>query len=260
MESCFSYLKADIKRCIHGKEFWVGNLCCFLILYFSGLSYIKYEVSVWSLLNIVTATMPFLLLLSFASMTYSDCFCADVENKYVQQMLMRGKLWSYVLAKTIVIQLSTMLTVFISTVAYIFYLRVKLPWFYEGEKEELGLHRYTSMADMPFLYVIAEILKFAVLAGILGILAAYISLYIRNRLLLLTVPLMVYYFAMYYTGGLKGDFVIFRMELVYIPFCGDLIWEYAYQSYLWAMAIAAILAVVLNIAIIKKIRKDLGER
>lgn len=257
MGTCYSYLKSDIRRCVNGKEFWIGNLCCFLILYFSGSDYVKYAGSVWVILNIVVGTMPFLLLLSFASMTYSDCFCADRENKYIQQMLIRGDLWPYVVAKTIVIQVSTMLTLLLSTVIYVLYMRIQWPLFSETEKKELDLYLYTSMSDMPYLYIMAEFLKFAILAGVLGILAAYISLYIQNRLLLLTVPLMVYYYAMNYTGRLKGDFLRFRIEFVYTPFFGSFIWDHAYQSYLWAAALAAILAVILNIAIIKKIRKDL---
>ena len=256
MGACFSYLRSDIRRCINGKEFWIGNLCCFLVLYFSGYDYVKYAGSVRTTLLAIVGTMPFLLLFSFASMAYSDCFCADRENKYIQQMLIRGDLWPYVVAKTIVIQISTMLTILLSAALYILYVRIQWPLFSETEKEELDLYMYTSMADMPYLYIMAEFFKYAILAGVLGILAAYISLYIQNRLLLLTVPLMVYYYVMNWTGRLNGDFVRFRAEFIFTPFYGDLIWDHAYKSYLWAMAIVAILAVILNIAIVKKIRKD----
>lgn len=205
----FRYLKMDAYRAIGSYKFVIGILGVAGVMLAALLDGIGFELDVLYVFSLVLYGMPFMLTFVFCSHAYSGCFCEDYENKYIHIATIRGNLWAYTASKVITIFAISILTMALGFLLFVGVLRCFLPWISEGSSqyESLvaagGLRSFLSKGDFIVYYMLAGV-QFGMLSGLLSLVAAYFSLFIPNKLLTLSIPVMLFYFIDYISAFVAG--------------------------------------------------------
>lgn len=253
------YLQMDVWRCISSGKLAIGAVGVFLaLLVASG------NVKGRSVFDFYTGALygvPFLLTMAFCACSYADCFCDDLETKYINFMMARGNLKNYTFSKIIVIFLSSVVTMVLGVCIYVLVLHIWLPW---NEREggiytslmESGGFRFFLEQECYFSYFLLVGVQMGLLAAVLSLFAAYISLYISNKLLVMSVPLIGYYLLYYYVSAFVEDIPALRVKMIFDATYWN-IWENDWLSFLYAVLVSVILGGILSIGIYRKIRRKL---
>ena len=248
------FLKMDLKRCFCSKKLLLGVLGCILIMFFGSMEWMKTALSVFYVYDLLMSGMPFLIVLTFCALPYSGGFCDDLENKYIMQLLIRGNIRKYIASKIVTVVVSSISCYLLAASIYIGILHAKLTWLHSEEMQNFDDGNLLVQQGHYLGYLILMSLQFSLVTAVLSLLASYISLYINNRLLTLTVPLMAYYAVMYYGLRLFRGIPWLNIVFVYIP-TQYRVGKDDGQSFLWAMFLAGIAILVLSIAIYKKVER-----
>ena len=184
------FFRMDIKRCFCSKRLLFGILGCIIVMFFGSMEWMKTALSVFYVYDLLMAGMPFLIVLTFCALPYSGCFCDDLENKYIIQQLIRGNIGKYVSSKIITIIISSMTCYLMAAFVYMGVLYIKLPWLNLDEMQNFDEGNILIQQGHYLGYLILMSMQFSLIVAVLSLMASYISLYINNRLLTLTVPLM----------------------------------------------------------------------
>ncbi len=251
------YFLMDCKRSILSEKFLIGAVGCFFVLFFGAFSEFECGISAYYMYVYNMFGMPFLLTLTFGSLAYADCFCADLENNFIRQQVVRGSIFKYTISKIAAIIVSSMLTYMVGAFGYLLAMRIKFPWIHQMEKEELCERSVLTNHGHMLSYFALITIQYALLVALMAQLAAYVSLYINNRLMILTIPLMAYYSMMYLGIGFFRSTPSMRIEYIFIPeifspFSNDLL------CFLWALLVFAVISFIIGILIYKKIQRILG--
>lgn len=203
IEMFFSYVKMDFKRSLFSWRFLLAIMMVFLTLLGATFEGISLNSDVLYIFSIVMYGMPSMIILIGGALTYAECFCEDLENKYIIPEIVRGNLLTYVLSKTLCIFISAMLTIALGMVCYALVLHCFVPWVdINGSQYQFiigaGGLRYFLEYEYYILYYFLFGLQYGAVAGILSLLASYISLFISNRMIVLAMPLLTYYFIDYF--------------------------------------------------------------
>ncbi|WP_142413834.1 hypothetical protein [Hathewaya massiliensis] len=251
----FRYIKMDLYRSICSPQFLVAILGVFLTMWF-GVAKRHAERSVFDTYRMIMYGMPFMLTIVFCAFPYAGSICEDYENKYINLEVIRGGLGAYVLSKVVVIFLSAVITIVIGTILHSLARRCNLPWidpngFYKNEIIYGGLKGILKNGNYLLYFTLAS-MQFGIIAGVFSVFSSYISLYISNKLLLFSVPIMTYYFIDYFIGAIFGEnaynlHVIFGVNT---PICkSDLL------SFLLPVGIGALCIFILYWAMYIKIKR-----
>ncbi|WP_075721905.1 hypothetical protein [Roseburia sp. 499] len=262
MKQRIHYFRMDMWRCMKSGKMLVGALgVWFSLLLASGNQVGR---NVFDLYTGALYGVPFLLTMSFCAFSYADCFCDDFETKYIRTELIRGNLKRYTLSKIIVTFIASVITMILGTCIYVFILHMWMP-FGSGDREtgvygqllETGGFRYFLGNENYIIYFILVALQLGLLAGILSIFASYISLYISNKLFVLSVPMIGYYLLYYYISALVGDTKFFKVKVVFDATYGLKVCENDLFAFLYALFAAVIIGGILTLGIYCKIRRKL---
>lgn len=261
MKQKIHYFSMDVWRCVSSGKIAVGAVgVCLVLLFASGNQVLS---TVFGVYTGVLYGMPFLVTMAFCAFPYADSFCEDFEAKYMNMALVRGNLRRYVLSKAVVIFFSSVVTMILGSCLYVVLLHIRLPWgmdnFDEGVLStliEFGGFRYFLRNGNHMIYFILTGLQLGLLAGILSMFASYISLYISNKLLVMSVPLIGYYLLYIYVPVIVGTEPMFDVKTIFDATYGK-VCESDLLAFLYAVLVAVIASGVLTLGIYRKIRRKL---
>lgn len=201
------YLRADLKRLLCSARPASSVALTVAVLLLAALEGIFLEAGVLYVFSLVMYGMPAMMILVCGALAYADSFCQDIEHKYMMQQIIRGDTGAYVLARICSIFLAAMLTTALGIFLFANVLHIRLAWVeasgaeqYEGLLRGGGL-RILLKSRRFELYFLCCGLQYGLLSGILSLWAAYLSLYLPNRMLVLAAPMILYYFADYLLVG-----------------------------------------------------------
>lgn len=121
---------------------------------------------------------------------------------------------------------------------------------YEYMMENGGLH-FFLMKKWYVAYYLAYGLFYGIMAGSFALWSAYLSLYISNRMLVLTAPIILYYFADYLLAELfSGSITIARIFLPALRLWENEVWEW-----IFVVVIAILNAIVVNNLMQRRLRR-----
>ncbi|RDU23437.1 hypothetical protein [Anaerosacchariphilus polymeriproducens] len=194
-----SYLRMDFNRSIFSCKFVIGIFGVVGVMFFAIFDDIELNNNIVYVCTLVLQGVPVLVSYIFCAFTYASCFCEDSENNYFNLEVIRGKLSFYTCSKVIVIFLTAMITMILGLLIFITILHTFLPWITEENSVSQtllttgGFHRILQNGDFYLYYFLSGIQQ-GILAGILALFGSYLSLFIRNKLLIWSVPVIGYYF------------------------------------------------------------------
>lgn len=257
----FDYLRVDLIRAMYSWKFVIGILGVCLVMYVASLEGIASDTNVTYVVWIIVYGMLFMISLVFSAFPFAGCFCEDFEQKFAYLQIERGNLRNYTIAKVITIMLVTSITMMLGVLLYVSLLHIKLPWFNEEDaicQTALSLGGFRLMLQKKWYYFYFASLGFqyGILAGILALLASYVSLYINNKLLTLSVPFMSFYLISYYSRALFGNWE--KINLIYIFNATFNIWNNDIISFGYAVLVGLIFTVVLGSLIFAKLKRKMN--
>ena len=219
-KSCL-YLKADLKRLFCSARPILAVLLTVGALLLAALEGIDWDAGVLYVFSLVMYGMPSMMILVCAAAAFADSFCEDMEHKYLMQQLLRGSAGSYLSARMLSIFLAALFTTAMGILLFVNILHLHLPWVGESGVEQyenllLSGRLKGLLESQSFeLYFLCYGMQYGVLSGILSLWAAYLSLFISNRMLVLASPMILYYFTDYLLAEIFSGKV--NLGLIFSP-------------------------------------------
>lgn len=206
-------IRHDWKRAF-GIQFYISVVVSVLVMFMFMITQKMQEQSVFEIVEMNMYSIEFTLVIAMATVPYAHAFIEDFERKTIYQIVTRTDFRRYIISKTATIFLSAVMTVTASTILYVCLLRVsghawmsdcllqsyeingigfpdlELWWLLESHKEML-------------FYLMAG-LQMGLLAGLVTLVASLLSLYIRNRMMIIVFPVICLYMMFRYLSGIMG--------------------------------------------------------
>lgn len=196
MKKWQAYFRMELERLFCKKEFYFSILGIVLILFLSandGMGNIGDSVLSAVLLSSYDAS--FLIAFSLATFSYGTAFVDELEYNYANYLMIRGNIRSYVFSKMLVIFISSMVAMGAGITFFSVLCSVNLPWADEGILEyilEFGSYSFCLVHENYLLWFLFYGTQWGIFAGILSMAAAFCSLFLSNKLLIYSVPVLLY--------------------------------------------------------------------
>lgn len=158
-------------------------------------------------------TMPgSLIAYTFCAFPFATVYTEDLEHRYIRYSMIRGNLKSYVLSKTVVIYLSSVLVMLAGTLLFLILCRTHLPWaVHEPESYNAVCYKSLLESGQHLLYCVMTSLHLGVIAGALSSVAAMCSVFISNRAFVLAIPLVLFRILLSVRIGPHGFYNIYSL-------------------------------------------------
>ena len=191
-----AYVRIEFGRVFCKKEFYFSVPGIAIILFLSandGMGNMGDSALAAVLLSSYDA--GFLIAFSLAAIPYATAFTDELEYNYAKYLIIRGNLKSYVFSKMLVIFISSVLAMGFGIACFGICCAAGLPWVNEGIGEyilQFGGYRYFLAHGHYLLWFLLYGIQWGILAGILSMAAAFCSLFLPNKLLVYSVPVLLY--------------------------------------------------------------------
>ena len=187
------YFLTDIGRVFIKKETYMGIIGVTVALFFS----ISGNIQTTVISNFLYGTygVGFLLAFVFCAFSYGTVYSDELENGYIRYSVIRGGLKHYVISKAATIFLSSVVVMAAGGGVFGILCSLHMPWADVQICKELaasGGYVWLIKEKRYVLWLVSYGLQWGMLAGSLSQAAAFASLYITNRLLVLSVPVFCY--------------------------------------------------------------------
>lgn len=247
------YLAVDIKRLFKDYKIYFAIIGVMVSLLFSLEDQGIGDSGVIMTYIISISMSGYMIAFVFCAFSYATVFCEDLENKYIRYQIIRGELKKYVISKVFVIYVASVFTMIMGTILFVLLCHVQIPWV-SLRIDELDIAKTGCYAvfleDKKYLfYCVICATHLGMLAGSLSVFAAFISLYISNKMTVLILPVVVNQILMEVAGD--GKFTVFAFKAYNKFFVQD------WQNFLFATALSLIPVFLLTIGIFKKIKTRL---
>lgn len=187
----------DFYRMITTWQFWCGSLGVGVTLTLSGFQAGRVADAYSAYLyNGMFSTYIFCF--AFCALSFSGCFVEDGEYGYWNLAIQKGGLSKYVWSKICTCFISGIATMVLGIIIFLLLLSLKVPLYmdyswlvFERPEDTFGFLIYE---DTIVLYFICSAVKSGMLGGLFAVLSAFLTLFERNRLFTISVPIVGYYF------------------------------------------------------------------
>lgn len=252
--SLFHYIKMDFYRAFISPNMIVGILGVFGTMWLAMAEGRSFSQGVLSVYVSILYSMPFMLTLIFSAFPYAGCFCEDYENKYIYLEIIRGELAKYTLSKVITILLSSSVAIVAGSLLYVLSACCFAPLVVIefGDYSSLITEKsgFFLRQGHYLLYFVLCGFHFSIIASVLALLASYISLYISNKLLVFSVPIVSFYFIDYFIQNFFGIYAPRLHSFFVTPYS-----PFDSMSFLYAAIIGITCSILLYSMIYMKLKR-----
>ncbi|MEG2290663.1 MAG: hypothetical protein RR891_08120 [Clostridium sp.] len=253
-------LKTELYRVITSPLFWITFP---LITVFSCLSCYEdlaknlsgHDVTyIYEILFGLGAFKNMVILL--APMPYISTFCSDLNNNFIQDIIIRDGVKAYSKAKIVVNILVTFLVCFFGLMFFVVLLNLTMPLLSQSIDSQMLMDKpygHILLGRTPILYFIIKSFLFSLSAAFWSTVGLYISSYIPNNFVAISAP-----FVSYYILGEIGEFLppFFNFRLLAEGY--NIINQNATITIIYTFIFYAILTMGVSGLFIKNIRRRIG--
>jgi len=192
MKSLGQCIRSDGGRFLH-QPFWLIAVIGVAVS-LQVASRVNHGYGVIFQLEFAAQMTPAIFTYIFCALAFSQTIAEDLENRYVRYYLIRESRTRYVASKTWIIFAGAMLCMMAGTVVFVLVCRVRMPWIEQISIEEGFEGAYVSLLRNGhcFLYCVLYSFHLGLLAGILSVISAFMSLFVRNKVMTLALPALLY--------------------------------------------------------------------
>lgn len=244
------YLVSDVKRLLKSYSFYISPVLVVFVLFFSleNMGFVNNSVIVTYFAS--TELTGMMLVYVFCAFPYAAVFCEDMEKQYIRYAVIRGNYKSYVIAKLIIIYISSLLVMVLGTMIFLLLCRLHCPWvdwdINSYEIQLAGSFGWLVESGHYFLYCILSSVYLGILAGTLSVAASFLSLYISNKMAVWLLPMLIYQILISLSNYTDITVLHFRIQ--------NKIFEYDWQQLLLVLAMSGIPVICSAIGICRRIR------
>lgn len=249
-----NYIFSDLRRSFISWKFMISVMGVVFTFYLLGIRPIS-SYSIVSSYHYNIFQMQVLLVYIFCIMSYGDNLCQDIECRFYQLLIIRGKTNYYGISKAIVVFLSAVLTMFLGTGMHLLILKIQYPdapWITKGY-EWGGMFDSFILNQKYITHILLCSLQLGFLTGILALVCTLASLYIANRLLTLSLPIISYYILCYVSEIFFG---IYSFGYIYDPWY--IVWGNEIFSFLIMIFVTIVLFLILTKFIVERLKRRLA--
>lgn len=260
MKNLKGYLRTDLRRLWESGMWIIGIIGVAGALFFSletgNVGFNKgVNGNVVSTYVFATAMSGALLMYTFCAFPYGTVFSEELEHKYARYGIVRGSLKSYVLSKSIMIYVSSAVVMLGGTLVFLLLYHIQFPWVDRKMLEsELGVWSAGSYGGIlnsgnGLGYCMLYALQLGLLAGLLSLFAAFCSIHISNRVLVLVMPVVLWQILC--SLDIKGySVLIFHPE-------NSVIFSNDWQNLLFILALSLVPSLALTVGIYQSMKRKL---
>lgn len=250
------YLRADILRLIKNYPIYLAVLGVVVSIWFSLENYAFEEGmvnrSVLDTYSTATEMSGIMIAYAFCAFSYATVFCEDLENKYARYSINRGSAWRYVLAKSIVIYGSSVVTMVLGSLLFVAFIRLKIPWLSDFAQQDIylvGMYGSLVEGEHYWTYIFLCALQMGMLAGVLSLAASFLSMFVSNKMLILITPILLQQILLEYRG--KSWFSVMLIQPKLNQFATDV------QYFLIVFGCSLCFSALFTLGIYKRIKNRL---
>lgn len=257
-----SYLKMDFYRMLTSKYFGIGILG---VVGVYGFSLVQLKSQDVYLLNYyIKFYSTYMLLLIFGAVAYSNAMMEDLEYKNYYLQIQKGSFRKYIWSKVITAFISAVIVMVLGTSIFCLMAHFKMSLLSPDNDmlEYLAEGDYLSQLITPetiFWYLIADAAMTGLMAGIFSVFAMWLSLFVKNQMFTVMVPIVGFYFFVNYFTRIFGENDYFKLNVIYIS--NGKIFETSFSCFCYALFVAVAIAAITGKLIYSKMQNDIwGDR
>ena len=252
MKKLANYLKADLWQLVKGPSWIIGMIGVAVSLFFSLETQGFFNHNIVSTYVYATRMTGSLIAYTFCAFPYAVRISEELENKYARYSVIRGNLKAYVISKAVMIWLSSAVVMIGGTLLFLLLCHSRLPWMdWEMGSDYAallgGCYGEFLRSGKPLCYCLLYAMDMGLLAGPLSLFAAFCSIYISNRVLVLVMPVIG--FRLLASVNLRG-------YNVYIFYALKVLGE-DWQNLLLLIFLSAVVSVLLTAGIYRGMKRKL---
>ncbi len=212
------YLFIEYRRAFFSYKFIIGVIGVTITHFLSIFKIAGINSSVYNTYITARYFIPFIVSMTFCTMCYAQSLCEDQEHFFLRQLNMRKSLRIYTISKIIVISMTAILAMVLGTMIFVLIVHVKVPWVLQGEilNTDILANFFQRTQFFP-LYFVTDSLYTGMLAAMISVLAAYISLFWKNKLFVLSIPFMSFFLWNYFIKNLWNEISFLDFGLIFNP-------------------------------------------
>lgn len=246
------YIRADMKRLFKNPWLYIGILGVTAGLFY-GQEGRALRDSVIAAYWISVSLSGLTILYLFCILPFGLVLCEDLEHQFLRCEIIRGDVVRYALCKTGMIYCSAVMTMVLGSGLFALLARTKRPWCNEEIPIERmfreGAFGWILANGHAFLFILIYAAVLGLLAGTLSVLAAFLSLFISNKVMVVVLPVCAL--------QCWRQFVTHRYLSAFTFHLYTKIFEKDWQCVLLALAVSLLPVCLLAAGIVFKIRKRL---
>ncbi len=249
------YIKSDLKRAFQIKRVCAGGLGVTFAMFFS-IYRMTDVTSVYRAYVDAIYFIPFMLSMTFCAIPFGGSVNEDVEHKFLNMLLLRESTIKYVVSKVIVMYISAIVTMMVGVLIFAILIHCKVPW-EEAMFTEDAMLNILGGSTHGVVYFIIHSVFMGLLAANLSILSAVFSLFWPNKLLQISMPFLLYYLLIYYSGELFPGLPQLNIQFMFNPSYDT--WNNEKMSFLFPLIFSGFVAIVMGICMYKQLRRKYGK-
>lgn len=254
------YFHMDMKRAFCSGKIVIGIIGIAIMLFFGCKDEIMEYATVLYLYWRSIYGIQYIFAMIFCTYPYARSFCEDIECGYIKQLFLKGNLKEYCVSKVVVIACSAVGTMLGGSLLFVCILRTNIPWINVRESVYLSATKNGSFHDLLLsghygLYFFMFAIQAGLLMVVLALFSSLISLYVRNQLLTLAIPVIVYYFLSHMMDKVFGGIKFMNLNTIYGG--AQRIVESDILSFLYAVVWTGCISVGVTYGIYTKLRKEM---
>ena len=249
------YIKSDLKRAFQIRRVCAGSLGVTFAMFFS-IYRMTDVTSVYRAYVDAIYFIPFMLSMTFCAIPFGGSVNDDVEYKFLNMLLLRGSTIKYVVSKVIVIYISAIVTMMVGVLIFAILIHCKVPW-EEAMFTEDAMLNILGGSTHGVVYFIIHSVFMGLLAANLSIFSAVFSMFWPNKLLQISMPFLLYYLLIYYSGELFPGLSQLNIQFMFNPSYDT--WNNEKMSFLFPTIFSGFVAIVMGICMYKQLRRKYGK-
>lgn len=250
------YLKTDSYRLLTSWKFYGSMLLLALAMVLSLESRDNIGESVITIFFESISRVGNMLTFIVCAIPFASVYTDELETKYVCYSAGRGNLKKYVLSKSVVIMISSIIVFVAGALLFSLFFHIWFPWsseefinmVHDGIAYEKILTKY-GVCPWILLWAFQSGMK----AGCFSLLSAYVSLYISNRMLVLIMPAVLNQLMNELQSGRFGNIPMLCPNFVFDA--SVRIFSEDWMEMAWALIFAVCMTGIVFAATYVKIRK-----
>lgn len=260
MKKIYPYLRADLKRAVCSKKIALSIILTTGVLLLATLEGIALNTDVLYVFSLVLYGLPSMLILVCGATAFADSLCEDMQKKYILQQSIRGDMKSYVSARVISIFIASVLSSALGIFLFACILHIGLPWAdTDGAQYDVMINagRLSTILGRRWfpLYYFSYGVQYGILVGILAVWASFFSIYVSDQMLVLSTPMIIYYFADYALAKISSG--LLNLSIIFSP--ASKLFENDVLSVLFIILIAAVNLILIRFFLINGLRRKYYE-